>query len=213
MPTYTTNYNLIKPLGTDLYDISILNSNMDIIDDTIKEIDESHIRHVTGTLSTAGWYRVGTINTANVGAVDNTNNVSIARIAIGGGYSERNPVPFIVDAYHHYGNQAALYQQPSVANPTQVSQIRLYPIDNNTCGLDVYYLQNNSNRVNVSVMMHLGSFTPAKFENVSDLSETARAKITLTAEGNIGNNIEYSKTDLIAGVSELKTGTVYLLYE
>lgn len=181
---------------------------------TAAQVGAPYIHHVAETLSTAGWYRVGTINTANIGAVNTSNNVSIARVAIGGGYSERNPVPFMVDAYHHYGSQAALYQQPAVANPTQVSQVRLYPIDDNTCGLDVYYMQNNSNRVNVSVFMHLGSFTPASFKNVSDLNEEARAIVTLTADGNIGSSyVEYSTTDLTAGTSELNTGKVYLVYE
>ena len=32
MPNYTTNYNLAKPIGTDLYDITVQNSNMDKID-------------------------------------------------------------------------------------------------------------------------------------------------------------------------------------
>ena len=181
---------------------------------TPSQVNAPYIHHVSATLSTAGWYRVGTISCTNIGAVDTTNNVSIARIGIGGGYSERNPVPFTVDAYHHYGTQAALYQQPALANPTQVSQVRLYPIDNGTCGLDVYYMQNNSNRVNISVLMHLGSFNPAEFENVSDLTEDARAVVTLTADGNIHSaGIEYSTTDLTAGTSELSTGKVYLVYE
>lgn len=166
---------------------------------TPKQVGAPYIHHVTGMLATAGWYRVGTINTSNIGAADTANNVSIARVAIGGGYSERNPVPFMVDAYHHYGTQAALYQQPAVANPTQVNQVRLYPIDDSTCGLDVYYMQNNSNRVNVSVMMHLGSFTPAALENVNDLTEEARATVTLTKEGNITGITEVSADIVTAG--------------
>ena len=34
---YTTNYNLAKPSTTDTADISVLNSNMDIIDGAMKE--------------------------------------------------------------------------------------------------------------------------------------------------------------------------------
>lgn len=32
MPTNTTNYNLLKPLGTENYDVAIQNGNMDLID-------------------------------------------------------------------------------------------------------------------------------------------------------------------------------------
>jgi hypothetical protein len=144
---------------------------------------------VGANLSTVGWYRVGTINTANTGAETENNSVSIAQIAIGGVFSERNPAPFMLTSYHNYGSYATLYQYPTTANPTQVDSVRLYPIDNNTCALDVHYMQNNTNRVNVSVLIYLGSFTPATMENVSDLTEGARAIVTLTKAGNLSDVI------------------------
>lgn len=39
MPNTTTNFKLIKPLVTDLYDIEVQNQNMDIIDAALKELE------------------------------------------------------------------------------------------------------------------------------------------------------------------------------
>lgn len=41
MPNYTQNYNLVKPLPTDLYDIDIYNQNMDIIDQHLNKNEYS----------------------------------------------------------------------------------------------------------------------------------------------------------------------------
>lgn len=212
MPNYTSKFNLTKPLPTDLYDVEVQNGNMDKIDEALAGAPNIH--HVSANLSTVGWYRVGTINTSNTGAENTSNSVSISQITIGGVFSERNPSPFLLTAYHNYGSYATLYQQPTTANPTQVDSVRLYPIDNNTCGLDVHYMQNNLNRVNVSVMPHLGSFTPGTFEDVSELTGDARAIVELSKDGNICKAVVASSaTDLTAGVSELATGKVYVCYE
>lgn len=40
MPTNTTNYNLVKPLATEFYDISVPNGNMDKIDAALKGISD-----------------------------------------------------------------------------------------------------------------------------------------------------------------------------
>lgn len=39
MPNQTPNYNLVKPLTTENYDVNIFNGNADIIDSTLKNID------------------------------------------------------------------------------------------------------------------------------------------------------------------------------
>ena len=39
MATYTTNYKFEKPAATEFYDISIFNSNMDVVDAAIKQVD------------------------------------------------------------------------------------------------------------------------------------------------------------------------------
>lgn len=231
MPNYTSNYNLTKPLPTELYDIEVQNGNMDKIDEalvglktkivdteshssnksnphgtTAKQVGAPNIYHVGANLSSVGWYRVGTINTANTGAENTSNSASILQIAISGIFAERNPVPFMLTAYHNYGSTASLYQYPTTANPTQVDSVRLYPIDNNTCGLDVHYMQNNTNRVNVSVMPYIGSFTPATLENVSDLTEDARAIVALSKDGNIDktvvdNTVTTSGTNAVSGAA------------
>lgn len=38
MPNYTENYELIKPLPTDLYDIEVQNQNMDKVDKALKDM-------------------------------------------------------------------------------------------------------------------------------------------------------------------------------
>lgn len=38
--TKTANYNLQKPEGTDYYDITIFNQNMDIVDEKLKEVED-----------------------------------------------------------------------------------------------------------------------------------------------------------------------------
>lgn len=38
MPNYTSNYNLTKPLPTDLYDIEVQNGNMDKIDEALSDV-------------------------------------------------------------------------------------------------------------------------------------------------------------------------------
>lgn len=43
MPNYTPNYNLTKPLGTDLYDIEVHNGNMDKIDKNMSELRDKAI--------------------------------------------------------------------------------------------------------------------------------------------------------------------------
>lgn len=40
MPNQTQNYNLVKPLTTENYDVNIFNGNADIIDSTLKNIAE-----------------------------------------------------------------------------------------------------------------------------------------------------------------------------
>ena len=47
--TTTTNYKLQKPLPTEKYNIDIFNQNMDILDSTLKEIENesSNITPIT----------------------------------------------------------------------------------------------------------------------------------------------------------------------
>ena len=41
MPNYTTNYNLTKPLESELYDINVQNENLDKIDEALKNATNS----------------------------------------------------------------------------------------------------------------------------------------------------------------------------
>jgi hypothetical protein len=52
MPNYTTNYNLVKPLGSELYDIEVHNENMDKIDGALANagnaVNYSEVEEATG---------------------------------------------------------------------------------------------------------------------------------------------------------------------
>lgn len=52
MPNYTSNYNLAKPLGTDLYDVEVQNENMDKIDEAL----DSKLPLSGGTMTGQGFY-------------------------------------------------------------------------------------------------------------------------------------------------------------
>lgn len=57
MATKTTNYNLAKPSYSENADISVINSNMDIIDSKMKEIEN---KAGTGGGSTVEWNQIQT---------------------------------------------------------------------------------------------------------------------------------------------------------
>lgn len=50
MPNQTTNYKLTKPLASELYDINVQNGNMDVIDETLKDIETEASRHPVANL-------------------------------------------------------------------------------------------------------------------------------------------------------------------
>ena len=49
MPNYTPNYNLTKPLDTELYDIEVQNKNMDIIDEVLLNTNKNYSGQVDST--------------------------------------------------------------------------------------------------------------------------------------------------------------------
>lgn len=78
MPNYTPNYNLTKPLGTDLYDIAVQNSNMDKIDEVLSHLQsDMAIGRQTlpsgtdlNTVITSGCYRLNSNNRNAPGGSD-----------------------------------------------------------------------------------------------------------------------------------------------
>lgn len=71
MPNYTSNYNLVKPLETDFYDVEVQNGNMDSIDTALN----NKVDKVTGKgLSTEDYTSVE--KTKLSGIADNANNYS-----------------------------------------------------------------------------------------------------------------------------------------
>lgn len=70
MPTYTTNLNLVKPILTEAYDISVANGNADIIDTNIALKAPLASPTFTGTVSGITKTMVG------LGNVDNTSDAA-----------------------------------------------------------------------------------------------------------------------------------------
>lgn len=52
MPNMTTNYNLVKPLQEEAYDVDVFNGNFDILDALIKKIEERFTPHIGDTIIT-----------------------------------------------------------------------------------------------------------------------------------------------------------------
>ena len=74
MATKTTNYNLTKPSYSENADISVINSNMDIIDSKMKEIEDK--AGTGGGGSSVSWNQIQTTGT------------KIAEVTIGGTMTE-----------------------------------------------------------------------------------------------------------------------------
>ena len=81
MPNYTTNYNLTKPLGSELYDINVHNENMDKVDEALKNLEESAVTEVSADIVTAGTF-AGAVK-ANATAVADVTVVQIRNVACG----------------------------------------------------------------------------------------------------------------------------------
>lgn len=52
MPNMTTNYNLVKPLQEETYDVDVFNSNCDIIDALFKKFEDRFTPHIGDTIIT-----------------------------------------------------------------------------------------------------------------------------------------------------------------
>lgn len=64
MPNYTSNFNLIKPLADEFYDVEVQNDNMDIIDEALKAAGSTLLTDEDlDTVLTEGFYRANSTNT------------------------------------------------------------------------------------------------------------------------------------------------------
>lgn len=61
MPNYTTNYNLEKPLASEFYDIDVMNSNMDKVDQGLKQIKDENAYPCHPNLI-HNWYLANPVN-------------------------------------------------------------------------------------------------------------------------------------------------------
>lgn len=80
MPNYTTNYKLIKPLPTELYDIEVFNDNMEKVDKGLVDLKNSTYskEEVNNLLKTGDI----TITVDDVVTADGTNPVSGKAVAV-----------------------------------------------------------------------------------------------------------------------------------
>lgn len=89
MATYTPNYNLKKPSGTEDINVNDINGNMDIIDTAIKGRIASI--QVQGVTTSGGSISTGLVNKTIVGVRIESNSAQYAYLI---SYSE-NSVPWI----------------------------------------------------------------------------------------------------------------------
>lgn len=79
MPNNTTNYNLVKPLASENYNINVFNGNADIIDDTLNDLKQNKVDKIAGKgLSTEDYTNEEKTKLATVqsGAEPNQNAIS-----------------------------------------------------------------------------------------------------------------------------------------
>lgn len=79
MPNTTTNYNLVKPLASENYDIDVFNGNADIIDDTLNDLEQNKVDKIAGKgLSTEDYTSAEKtkLSTVQSGAEPNQNAIS-----------------------------------------------------------------------------------------------------------------------------------------
>ena len=124
---------------------------------------------VDATLTTAGWYKVGTIKP--VGGDFTT----ACRLSIGGNYNTINHSSAIIDIITDYDSMDAVVVVPTVktAGVTQVGFIRT---EMKTFDVYVGYANNSTNAVYVSADMSRGTFIKANFV-ASSVAESAMAKV------------------------------------
>ncbi|UZQ49871.1 hypothetical protein [Clostridium kluyveri] len=87
MANHTTNYNLIKPLGTENYDVENDNSNMDIIDAQLKtnadnittKANDSDLTNLAGEGRTTETVKGNAYAIANLTEEFNKNKVETAK--------------------------------------------------------------------------------------------------------------------------------------
>ena len=80
MATYTTNYNLKKPAGTELIKVSDINGNMDIIDTAMKTISDDTGHRIDSKLltvsSSVSQYKVNLPNSCMAFLIGTTSSIS-----------------------------------------------------------------------------------------------------------------------------------------
>lgn len=129
----------------------------------------------SGTLSSAGWYKVGTIKP--VGGDFTT----AGRITIGGNYNTINHSSAIIDVITDYDSIDAVVIVPTIKN-AGVTQVGFIRTEMKTFDVYVGYANNTVNAIYISVDMTRGTFVKANFVP-SSVAESGMAKIVAINKG------------------------------
>ena len=113
MPNYTTNYNLTKPLGSELYSIDVQNDNMDKIDAGLKSVEGSFSDSINQLNSSISSLQSSVTSLDNADSTLNTRVTRVENVNYG-----RN---FIVDTKNGFqftndGSSQQTYYAGNVAN-------------------------------------------------------------------------------------------------
>lgn len=232
MANKTTNYGLTKPLSSEFYDVEVQNSNMDIIDSKLKELDPTSASTKT-TLVDAD-----TIHLNDSAASNKQKKITWANIKTllanafaakshasthkTGGSDAINASDIGAVPTSRTINGKALTDNISLnaedvgldtANDQTVTFTRAAALQNLTSGAKLSTLFGQLDVLNYRFLNHVlvdnpHEITPAKIKAVP----TTR-KINGKALSEDITLYTYSTTDLTAGSSSLETGKLYFVYE
>lgn len=197
MSTTTTNYGLVKPELTDVADITAMNSNWDTIDTELKELNET-IDNLDA--SDVGAYskeemdelleNVAPEFTINGKSPDETGEITlnasdVSALPIAGGTLTGDSLKI------HNGDSEILSLTTGLSLITRTNKNS----DDNRRRLILY---NSTSTTDVSKAIRLLDTVDGTTKNYNLYGE---------------HNITKGTTDLEAGVSELKSGCIHLVYE
>lgn len=206
MPNYTTNYNLTKPLGSELYSIDVQNDNMDKIDDNLNQIENRFVNQnyavnsaKTYTITGKGVDARETLFTCDGENEDEIRSLYGKTVTVSFDYenaiTDGSCDVMIENIWHTVTTFTS--SSPSSGHSSTTVTLEDYTGDLNK--LYLLYLQGNFS----------GTFTITNVKIELGDKETEWCK----AIQDHCTSVTAGTTDLTAGTSELDTGKVYLVYE
>lgn len=109
-------------------------------------------KNVNGTLSSKGWYRIGTLYVGH-----ESGHTASARVCIGGWFNDQNALPAIFDIAFQL-NGGYIHKVFDTLGGSHFSNIRLCRINSRTIAIDLYYSANGANYTYITVYETQGAF-------------------------------------------------------